>query len=64
MSQGNSNCVEVSGWRTSAYSGSDGNCVEVGEGSAVVAIRDTKDRDGGMLAIPGKAWQAFLSGLK
>jgi hypothetical protein len=26
----------------------------------MVAVRDTKDRDGGMLAVPAGEWSAFI----
>lgn len=48
-------------WRKSTYStGSGGSCVEVGRGDAVL-VRDTTNRDGGMLAFTAKAWQEFLN---
>lgn len=56
------NCVEV-GWRTSTRSAGQGNCVEVASGP-VVGVRDTKDRDGGMLTFAAKRWSEFLDGLK
>ncbi|MER7079825.1 protein of unknown function [Saccharopolyspora kobensis] len=57
------NCVEV-GWRKSSYSGEEGNCVEVGASSEVVGVRDTKDRDGGMLVFSVPVWGGFLRSLK
>lgn len=59
----NDNCVEV-GWRKSSKSGPDTNCVEVGLGFDVVGIRDTKDREGGHLAVAPAPWQAFLRAVK
>ena len=51
-------------WRKSSYSGSNGgNCVEVGNGNGVL-VRDTTNRDGGMLTFTADAWQRFASGLK
>ena len=49
-------------WRTSSRSTSGGgNCVEVGAlRSHVVAVRDSKDRDGGMLIVGAAPWTAFL----
>ncbi|GAA4541057.1 DUF397 domain-containing protein [Amycolatopsis samaneae] len=56
------NCAEVSAWHKSPHSsGDDANCVEVATGSLVVAVRDTKDRDGGQLTLPAPAWSAFLT---
>lgn len=64
------NCVEVGSWRTSTRSGSGpngGNCVEVGAAKpklAAIAVRDTKNRDGGTLAIPTTEWADLLSTIK
>jgi hypothetical protein len=53
------------GWRKSSYSsGNGGNCVEIGHATNVVLVRDTTDRDGGTLAVPAEAWQAFTNRLK
>jgi hypothetical protein len=50
-------------WRTSSYTGTNGNCVEVAPASAgcTVLVRDTKDREGTVLAVPAAAWRAFLA---
>lgn len=48
-------------WRKSSYSGNGGNCVEVGRAGSAVAVRDTKDRDGGTLAFSASAWATFVS---
>jgi hypothetical protein len=56
--------VDNTTWRTASYSGNSGNCVEVADATRVVLVRDTKDREGGMLSIPADAWQAFTDGLK
>jgi hypothetical protein len=49
-------------WKTSSYSGSSGaNCVEAGRtDSGSIAIRDSKERDGGMLRFATSDWTAFL----
>lgn len=53
------------GWRKSSYSGNGGgNCVEVGHDAGRVAVRDTKDRDGGTLSVPADAWREFAEELK
>ncbi|HYZ08210.1 MAG TPA: DUF397 domain-containing protein [Pseudonocardiaceae bacterium] len=54
------NCVEV-GWCTSSYTGTSGNCVEVALADGTVLVRDTKDREGPVLAVPAAAWRAFLA---
>jgi len=58
-------CIEVgNGWRKSRYSGEANSCVEVGQTPARVAVRDTKDRDGGMVAVSPAAWRAFTSAVR
>jgi hypothetical protein len=53
-------------WCTSTFSnGSGGNCVEVATKLAsVVAVRDSKDRQGPTLAVSGRAWTAFTDAVK
>ncbi|OZM73965.1 DUF397 domain-containing protein [Amycolatopsis antarctica] len=47
-------------WRTSSYSGQNGECVEV-KFADRVGIRDTKNRDAGTLDVASLAWRAFLA---
>jgi Domain of unknown function (DUF397) len=48
-------------WRKSSYSSqSGGACVEVATADAVL-VRDTTDRGGFTLSVPGAAWSAFLA---
>lgn len=49
-------------WHKSTKSGGNGgNCVEVaGNLPGVVLVRDTKDRDGGVLAFAPAAWRGFV----
>lgn len=55
-------CVEADGpWRTASYSSLSGDCVEVNPG-VVVRVRDTKDRERGIIRIGAHPWLAFLSG--
>ena len=52
------------GWRKASFCASR-ECLEVGQDSAVVAVRDTRDRGTGpVLAFPPSAWQAFTAALK
>jgi uncharacterized protein DUF397 len=48
-------------WRTSSYSGPNGDCVEVAPAPQGVLVRDSKDRTGPALAVPTPAWRAFLT---
>ncbi|MEU9594463.1 DUF397 domain-containing protein [Streptomyces sp. NPDC048219] len=48
-------------WRKSSYSSDQGgNCVEVAELPAVVAVRDSKDPAGPVLALAPATFVAFL----
>jgi hypothetical protein len=52
-------------WRKSSYSGNGGgDCVEVGQAASAVAVRDTRDRDGGTLAFSAAAWAWFTASVK
>ena len=51
-------------WRKSSYSSQSGNCVEVANLPGMVAIRDTKDRQGPTLAFTCRDWQAFARRIK
>jgi hypothetical protein len=50
-------------WRTSSYSGSNGgNCVEVATTTVnTVAVRDSKDPRGPVLAFGPQDWQRFAA---
>lgn len=50
-------------WRKARASQSNGSCVEVASASTSIAVRDTKDRQAGMLTIPKAEWTAFLATL-
>lgn len=52
-------------WRKSSYSGNNGGaCVEVAEFPGAVAVRDSKDPEGGALAFPAEAWRSFILGIR
>ena len=53
-------------WHKSSYSNANGGaCVEVASlGTAVVAVRDSKDPDGPKLAFPAGQWVAFTRRIK
>jgi hypothetical protein len=47
-------------WRVSSKSNGK-ECVEVGQTEAAVIVRDTKNRDCGLLSFPSTAWKDFIS---
>lgn len=53
-------------WRKSSYSGANGgNCVEVARNlPAVVAVRDSKNPGGPVLAFSPAVWGAFTAALR
>jgi hypothetical protein len=52
-------------WRKSSYSGSNGGaCVEVGTAGLAVAVRDSKDPNGPLLAFAADTWKAFAEQVK
>lgn len=64
-STANANCVEVAHltgeWRKSSRSTDQANCVEVAFAGPAVAVRDSKNTDGPVLAFPAENWTAFLT---
>lgn len=62
-------CVEVGvpsvRWRKSSLSGTNGGqCVEVGSTPGRLALRDSKDPDGGMLALSRDGFRDVLAAVK
>ncbi|MGW3954090.1 DUF397 domain-containing protein [Streptomyces sp. NPDC004752] len=52
-------------WRKSSYSGSNGGeCVEVADLTAHLAVRDSKYPEAGRFAVRPEAWTVFLRNLK
>jgi hypothetical protein len=60
------NTVAGALWRKSTYSGSNGGgCVEVADNlPGVVAVRDSKDPAGPVLAFTPDDWRAFTAAIK
>jgi hypothetical protein len=52
-------------WRTSTFSGGNGSCVEVASNlPGIIAVRDSKDRQGPALVFTPDEWTAFLAGIR
>lgn len=65
-SQGD-NCVEVGAtWTKSSFSGNNGSCVECTCDTTddTIAVRDSKDPDGGILEFSHGSWNNFLLAVK
>jgi uncharacterized protein DUF397 len=52
-------------WRKSSYSGSNGgNCIEITTAPGTVAVRDSTNPHGPVLAFTGQDWQQFTDQVK
>lgn len=52
-------------WRTSSYSGANGNCVEVARPAPhIIAIRDSREPSGHQLAFSPRQWETFTRAVK
>ena len=56
--------LEGAAWRKSSHSIGMANCVEVAPASTVIAVRDTKDREGPVLLFDESAWKGFTEAIK
>lgn len=54
----------ITGWRTSTRSMANGNCVEVGSGAGWIAVRDSKNREAGHVAVASRQWSTFVACVK
>jgi hypothetical protein len=57
---------DVTGWRTSSYSGGQGgNCVEVAGFGGMILVRDTKDHGHGPASrFTAAGWRTFVAGVR
>lgn len=56
--------TDSTAWRKSSYSGgTTANCVEVGDASSAVLVRDSKSPDAPALRFDRAAWAEFLTRL-
>jgi hypothetical protein len=51
-------------WCKSTRSGTNGNCVEVADAGSRVIVRDTADRDGVIITVPGAAGDRFTIAIR
>lgn len=51
-------------WRKSSHSGGGNDCVEIAFVTGATAVRDSKDPEGGTLALPSSGWRGLLAVLE
>jgi uncharacterized protein DUF397 len=52
-------------WRTSSYTNNGGACVEVADNQPdIIAVRDSKDRNGPVLLLTSSQWREFITKLR
>jgi hypothetical protein len=57
--------TDLTTWRTSTYSSNGGaTCVEIGDATGAVLVRDTQDRTGPVLRLSPDAWRRFTGQVK
>ena len=54
-------CPELAGWRKARRSMANGNCVEVRPVNGAIAVRDSKNPNGNVLAYDAASWNAFTT---
>lgn len=52
------------GWVKSSYSNNAASCVEVRRVGADVQVRDSKNADPALLAIPASSWTSFVTSVR
>jgi hypothetical protein len=60
----NKGALKSGEWRKSSLSGAGNDCVEAVVIGDTVAVRDTKNRDGGALIFTHTEWEAFIGGVR
>ena len=51
-------------WRKAQRSKNYGDCAEVSGSDGIIAMRDSKDRQGPVIEYPAASWQAFIVSAK
>jgi hypothetical protein len=54
----------VTVWRRSSHSGDGNNCVEVARTSEGIGVRDSKNLDAGVIAVPAAQWRLLVEALR
>jgi hypothetical protein len=60
------NNIDLAQWRKSSYSGGNGGaCVEIASNlPGIIAVRDSKDRQGPVLTFAPAEWRKFTAGVR
>jgi hypothetical protein len=62
---GEADALDGAVWHKSSHSGTQGNCVQVATNlPGIVAVRDSKDPDGGVLRVSRGSWRGFVKDLQ
>lgn len=51
-------------WRKSSFSGGNNDCVEVARRPNIAAVRDSKNTDGPIIELSGRALNHFLTAVR